>query len=186
MYGRFAFNVDYDSSDWRGKKEAGGGSMMDQGCYMVNVLNHVAREAPDRVFCRTQYHPSNGLDVSHHGLMMYNNGFVGHFESSQTPAWREELYIYGTLGTLVIPWLLLPMGRPYHLEVQRDGPFQERKTERFHCGDDDSYHLQLENVYECLFNDGAPKVPLEESVRNLHTITALLESGETGRVVTVL
>ena len=62
MYGRFAFNVDYDSSDWRGKKEAGGGSMMDQGCYMVNVLNHVAREAPDRVFCRTQYHPSNGLD----------------------------------------------------------------------------------------------------------------------------
>jgi xylose dehydrogenase (NAD/NADP) len=183
---RFTFPVDPVSDNWRADPSRGGGSMMDQACYMVNALNLFGGGAPERVFCATERRKENGLEIAHYGTMLYANGLVGQFASSQAETWREELQVYGSEGTLVIPFLLLPFNKKttHSIEIQGDSRVPH-EAKHFDCGQENSYHLQLENVYDCLFEDGTPVMPLEQSVENLHAISALFESAEKGCLVPV-
>lgn len=181
LRGQFTFPVLPDSDNWRAKKELGGGSMMDQGCYTVNALNHFAGADPVEVFCRTSLNADTGLDMGHTGTIVYSNGLVGQFESNQKACWREEIQICGSEGVIVIPRFILTAGDTRYIELQRGND-----TERFDFEALNSYQLQLENIHECLFGSGRPNMPLEESVRNLHVISALFESGRTGKMEAVL
>ena len=174
--GQFTFPVPSDSDNWRAKKELGGGTMMDMGCYMVNALNYFAGGIPEEVFCKTRFYSETGLDIGHAATMVYANGIVGQFESNQRMCWRDELQICGSEGTIVIPRALLNVR---YIELQRDGRGDD--VERIDFEPLDSYRLQLENIYECLFADGKPNMPLEESIQNLRVISALLKSGHTGK-----
>ena len=175
--GQFTFPVDSNSDNWRAKKELGGGSMMDQGCYMVNALNHFAGSAPEEVFCKTIFYNDTGLDIRHSATMVYPNGLVGQFESNQRTCWCEELQICGSEGMIFIPHTLLNVR---YIELRRGND-----TERFDFEPLNSYQLQLENIHECLFNNGKPNMPLEESAQNLHVISALLKSGQSGMVESI-
>ena len=179
--GQFSFPVDSESDNWRAKKDLGGGSMMDQGCYMVNALNYFAEAAPEEVLNRTVFYDNTALDIRHTATLVYSNGIVGQFESNQRTCWRDELQICGSEGTIVIPRALLNI---QYIELQRGA--RNDDIERFDFEPLNSYQLQLENVYECLFNDGKPNMPLGESIQNLHVISALLKAGQTGKSEMVL
>ncbi len=83
-------------------------------------------------------------------------------------------------GNIVTPRFVLTVEETRYIELQRDG-----NAERFDFEPLNSYPLQLENVYECLFDNGKPSMPLEESIQNLHVISALLKSGQTGEIESV-
>lgn len=178
IHGQFTFPVPGDSDNWRAKKELGGGSMMDQGCYTVNALNYFAAASIDEVFCKTSFNSVTGLDMGHTGTIVYSNGITGQFESNQRAGWREEIKICGSEGTIALPVFLLTVNEARHIELQR-----RSSAEKYEFGAMNSYQLQLENIYDCLFNGAQPNMPLEESICNLHTISALLKSGQTNEVV---
>lgn len=183
--GQFTFPVPSNSEEWRAKKELGGGSMMDQGCYMVNAVSFFADSVAKEVSCRTGFNDS-GLDIEHTATIIFENGVMGQIHSGQRSCWREEIQISGSENTIVIPKALATQGESRWVELQTNECFQPLVIERFDFKELDSYHLQLENIYECLFENGTPQVPIEESVQNLHTISALLESGRSGNTVKVL
>ena len=183
IHGQFAFPVASNSDNWRLKKELGGGSMMDQACYMVSALNYFAGASAEEVFCKTSLNSVSGLDVGHAGTIVYSNGIVGQFGSDQTADRREEIQISGSEGAIVIPQAIAAINETRYIELQRG---RNRDAERFDFQALNSYQLQIENVYECLFNGGSPNMPLEESIQNLHVISALLKSGRTGKMETVL
>jgi len=181
IYGQFTFPVDSESENWRAKKELGGGSMMDQGCYMVNALNYFAGVPAKEVFCKTTLYEKNGLDIGHAGTIIYSNGVVGQFNSNQRAMWSEILQVCGSTGIIVIPKLILTVKQPRYILLQR-----QDKEERYEFEALDSYLLQIENIYECLFEDASPNMPLQDTIKNMCVISALLKSGETGRMASVL
>ncbi len=179
--GQFTFPVDSESDNWRARKELGGGSMMDQGCYMVNALNYFAGAPPAEVFCKTTLYSKTGLDIGHAGTIVYPNEIIGQFDSNQRTIWRDELQICGSKGTIVIPHALVTKWEPRQILLQR-----RKDEERFDFQPLNSFQLQFDNIHECLFSDGKPNMPLEESILNLHTISALYKSGQTGKIEPVL
>jgi len=128
IYGQFTFPVDSESENWRARKEPGGGSMMDQGCYMVNALNYFAGFPAKEVFCKTTLYEKTGLDISHAGTIVYSNEIVGQFISNQRAIWRETLEVCGSTGAIVIPTLILTVGQPRYILLQRQDSNEDERA----------------------------------------------------------
>jgi predicted dehydrogenase len=181
LHARFAFVP--GPGDWRFNPDAGGGSFMDQGCYCVSALNLFAVAEPVEVSCRTVFDEATGLDFENMGVIRYVNCVTGTFTSSLRAGWQEELHVFGTEGTLVIPNLLLTVDVPRHVEIWRETANAGREVERHDFEPVNSYALQMENIAACLLDGAAPMVPIADSSWNLRTIDGLRESARSGEVV---
>jgi predicted dehydrogenase len=187
IHGYFAYPERPDPANWRTRPELGGGTMAAKGCYMVDALTYFAGAPARKAVSHMSWSPDGDYDVGHTATIVFCNGVTGQFEANHRTTWREEIRIVGTEGTIVIPHAILTATQPRHLLVQRGGAFEREPVseERVDFEPVNSYRLQLQNVYECLFRSGSPLVPLPESVANLELASALLRSAKSGKFETV-
>ncbi|MCC5805937.1 MAG: Gfo/Idh/MocA family oxidoreductase [Opitutales bacterium] len=183
IHGYFSAPSQPDPSNWRHRKEDGGGAMAAKGCYMIDALCQFAGKPALSVYSKETVHPETGVEIGHTGTLCFEGALTGQFESNHRSVWREELHIMGTAGTLCIPHAVVTKSQPRHIDLQLGGAFehQPRQTKRFDFEVANSYQLQLENMRACIFGHGEPVVPMHESVRNMRVTSALRKSAETGR-----
>ncbi len=173
-----------DLDNWRFKPELGGGTLTAKGCYMVDALCFLAGRPPLQAFSHITPSSDGRYEVGHTGTIVFQGGATAQFEANHRTTWREEIRVYGTRGCLVIPHAIVTARQERCLLISTGGkyeaePTQEQKVE---LGIHNSYRLQLENVYACLFGSGRPAVTLAESVANLRVTSALLRSAATGQL----
>ena len=172
-----------DTDNWRFKPELGGGTMTAKGCYMVDSLSFLAGARPEKAISYMSMSQDGTFDVGHTGTIVFEGGTTAHFESNHRTIWREEIRIVGTEGIILIPHAIVTATQKRHIVISKGGRFEREpvheEIEEFDIAD--SYRLQLENAYECIFGSGKPVVTLEESVSNLKLTSALLKSTQTGR-----
>jgi len=162
---------------------AGGGALMDVGCYCVNLSRCLAGSEPTRVMAQAHFDETTDVDLTLNGSLVFDNRLTAQFSCSfeAENSWAAE--IVGTNGKLAIPHPWLPPQWPAQFVITRDGKDEVVRVE----ADSVPQHvlapfaLEIEHFADCVRNDRPPTFPPgtdaeRDSLANMRVIEALLES----------
>lgn len=160
--------------------EHGGGAMWDIGCYAIHSLRMFFEQLPLSVTAMSKYVES-GADISSSGVLDYGDGKFAQFDFSFERARRCEYEIVGTQGGLKchVVWQL-PGDVPVISWWTEDGRQGEERLPA-----SNHFNLEIEHFSDCVLNDKAPLLSLDDARENCRVIVAALESAATGRVVSI-
>jgi predicted dehydrogenase len=174
---------------WR---DAGGGALMDIGCYCVNLSRFLVGAEPNRVAAHAHFDKKTGVDLTLTGCLQFDNGVTASILSSMEgePSYPAE--IVGTDAKLLIPHPWLPPSWPAELYLTRAG-----KTDVIKIEADDMpqhslapYALEVNYFSQCVRQNRPPQFPPDvdaeqDSRANMRVIEALLQSARERRLVDV-
>lgn len=98
----FTFSRPVLPGDARYRPDAGGGSLMDVGCYCIDFLRLVTGEEPSEVHAVRHRHES-GTDDYAAGTLTFPGGALATFTCGMTVASDPTSHIAGTAGRIEIP-----------------------------------------------------------------------------------
>lgn len=178
-HGREPGNPRYD-------RNAGGGALMDIGCYNIHLSRFFAGSEPERVAAHARFDETGGVDLTLSATLEFAGGataqFVCSFEGE--PTYAAE--IVGTAGRLVIsnPWN--PPMWPTDLVLIRNG-----KSETIWINPPDApqnplagFALELKHFGDCVREGRAPSILSEADSRgNMRVIEAVAAAARGGTPV---
>jgi len=174
LRGTFSFTLDRPD-DVRLRPEWGGGCLWDVGCYPLSFARFVLGAEPVEVTGSQVLGPT-GIDETFAAQIVFPGGVLAQIDAGFRSAFRTQVEIAGTRGTILVPQPWRPEGQPIRL-VRGD------QAEDVAVGGPDRYLLEIEDLAECARTGRAPRVSLAESRGNVAAIVALLESARSGRTV---
>jgi predicted dehydrogenase len=173
--GTFTFTLTRDG-DIRSKKETGGGSIWDVGCYPISYARMIVGAEPVEVF-GWQVTSAGGVDDSFFGQMRFENGVHAQFDSGLRSPLRSMIEIVGTDASLTIPEPFKP-GRAAEIYLSRGD-----RQEKIKIKSNELYLGEVEDMCDAIMQGKAPRISLANSRGNIATILALLESAQSGKPV---
>jgi len=149
------------------KKELGGGSLYDVGCYPVNFTGMVTANSPVSV-CG-QCVKENGVDIIFSGVLKYENGIIATINSGFNAF--ESIYseIIGTKGIIQVPDTFLD-NAGFITVITKEG------RENIEIMKSDRYRFEVEDFSDAVINDRQPMLSLDETLRNMEVIEKLMEA----------
>jgi len=172
----FAFRLS-DRRNIRASAELAGGSLMDVGCYCVNLARRIAGCEPARAHA---FERRTTVDDTLFGTLEFPNGILCHFESSIENHPRSCAEIVGTEGMILIenPWF---PGEESARFVLRRGDHEEI----IHTPGANGYQLEVEDFVNAYRTHQPLRWPPEDAIANMAVIDALYASVREGRAVEV-
>lgn len=181
VVGTFSY-YNVDPANVRNVREWGGGGLMDIGCYPIKTSRMVFGEEPLRVIgTMTRDERLTGVDVLTSAILEYPSGHCV-FTCSMQLQQQQSMRLYGTKGRIEpeIPFNAAPGGTSrITIDDGRDLTGGGREVEEFAACD--QYTLQGDRFSRAVREGGAAPTPLEDSLRNMAVIDALVRSAETGK-----
>ncbi len=165
----FTFPIS-DEANIRLSKSLSGGSLMDVGCYCVNLMRFMTGEEPERVTASAGIGKTTGVDEALAGTLEFPSGVIGHFESGLR-AYRQHSYtLKGSSGMITVPTSFVP-DKTADTIVQhwQDDDYTEHIIPAI-----DHYQLMAEDFADALLNERAPRFPPADAVNNMVVVDALL------------
>jgi predicted dehydrogenase len=179
---------------------AGGGALMDLGCYCVNLARLVAGCEPQNALAQAHFKDQTGVDLTLTGTLGFGGStkraapsfLTAHLACSFESGGLYGADIVGTEGRITIPHPWLPPTWPAEYIVTRGG-----STETVRVGPPDMpshyaapFTLEIEHFAACVRENRAPQFPPgvdaeQDSRANMRVIEALLESARIGKPVKV-
>lgn len=174
----FSYN-NMDGNNIRNRVDAGGGALMDIGCYCVSYPRYVFGAEPLRVMGLVHRDPEFKTDSLTSGLLDFGNGHTATLTCSTQLEPYQRINIIGDKGRLEIE---LPCNahndKPNRIFLQRD-----RIVEEIQIPTANQYALQVDAFSRAVLDDTPVPTPLSDALGNMRVIDALFESGETGEWV---
>jgi predicted dehydrogenase len=173
--GSFSFQLERPD-DVRLDPAMGGGCLWDVGCYPLSFARFVLGAEPVEVSGSWTLGPT-GIDETFAGQLTFPGGVLAQIDAGFRSAFRTEMEIVGTDGTILVrrPW------RPARGEpalLTREGATQPIVVE-----DCDRYLLEIEDLADAVLDGRPTRISLPESRGNVATMVALLQSAREGRPV---
>ena len=170
-----------DPRNIRNLPAAGGGALMDIGCYPVHVSRFLFGGEPRRVLALVERDPELGVDRLTSGLLDFPSGRATFTCSTQlVPHQRVELL--GTRGRIEIEVPFnAPPDRPTRILLDDGSALAGRGAEPLEFPPCDQYTIQGDLFSRAVREGGAQPIPLEDAVGNMAVIDALCRSAESGR-----
>jgi predicted dehydrogenase len=168
------YNV--DPNNIRNQKEAGGGGMMDIGCYCISQSRFLFGEEPLQVFGHVEYDPVLGTDRMASGVLQFSTGTATFTCSTQLTPY-QRVNIVGTTGRIEIE---IPFNAPADKST-RIWLYSSEKKEEMVFKAADQYTLQGDAFAKAILEDTPVPTPLEDAVNNMKAIEAVIQSSEEGR-----
>lgn len=173
IHSAFTFRVN-DPANIRLQPELGGGSLMDVGCYCVNISRTIAGQEPIEVQAYANW-ASTGVDDQMAGTLRFRNGVLAQFDCSLILSRREFYELIGTEGAIDVPVAFLPGTSETTIRLR------QRRNEALHkLQGVDEYRLMAEHFASCVLNDEPLRYPPAEAVANMRVIEALYRSARHG------
>ena len=169
MHSAFTFRVT-NSANIRLQPELGGGSLMDVGCYCVNISRTIAGQEPIGVQAYANW-GSTGVDDQMIGNLRFGNGLLAQFDCALTLSRREFYQLIGTEGVIDVPVAFLPGEDKTTIGLQ-----QGRNERSLEISGVDEYRLMVEHFASCVLKDAPLRYPPAEAAANMRTIEALYRS----------
>jgi D-xylose 1-dehydrogenase (NADP+, D-xylono-1,5-lactone-forming) len=176
VHSRFAGHS-RDRQNPRFWSDAGGGSLMDMGCYCVNFSRLFAGE-PQRVEASARF--EDGVDVTLAGQMACADGVAASFLCSFASEGCFAAEVVGTKGRLTIPHPWLPPASPAELILTRG---RQNESIWVDAPPPPAHHFSLEIEYfaACVRENRPPQFPPgvdaeQDSRGNMRAIEMLLDS----------
>ncbi len=175
--GAFTFTL-ARSGDIRLKKEMGGGSLWDVGCYPVSYARMLVGKEPLEVF-GWQAKGAGGIDETFVGQMRFPDDVYAQFDCGFKSPPRAYMEIVGAEGVLQIPQPFKPgSAERIHL-TKRD------KTEIVEIEGQELYLGEVEDLADAIVLGAPPRISLADSRGNTATLLALIRSAELGKPVSL-
>jgi predicted dehydrogenase len=170
----FAYYLD-DGQNIRNIAEAGGGGLMDIGCYAISVPRFIFGAEPLRVCGIMEYDDRFNTDRLTSALLDFGTGTATFTCSTQlTPFQRVN--IFGTEGQIEIEIPFnAPTDRPCRIWHQRGNQIEEMV---FPIAN--QYTIQGDLFSLAILNNTDVFTPLEDAVANMRVIDAVLQSAKSG------
>jgi len=165
------YNV--DPNNIRNKKELGGGSMMDIGCYCVSLARFIFEAEPVRVHAIIERDDVLQTDTLASGILDFATGTSTFTCSTQIMPY-QRVHMLGTEGRIEIE---IPFNAP-PLQVTRLWLHTKNGSEEITFDPVDQYTLQGNLFSLAILNNEPVPTPLEDAVNNMKVIEAVFESAE--------
>jgi predicted dehydrogenase len=160
-----------DPNNIRNKPEAGGGAMMDIGCYCVSLSRFIYEKEPQRVLGKVEYDPLLGTDIISSGMLDFGNG-TGSFTCSTQLAPYQRVNILGTEGRIEIE---IPFNAPSD-RATRLWLHKKNSSEEITFDITDQYTIQGDLFSQAILNNQPVPTPIEDALNNTRAIHAVLQS----------
>lgn len=156
--------------------ELGGGSIWDVGCYPINYARYLAGGEPLEVF-GWQVLSDQGIDMTFTGQMRFANDVFAQFDSSFSFAFRTQMEVVGSEGSLYVPVPFKPLPRSVIHLTQGD------KEQTIRIQSQALYLGEVEDMADAILLGKPPRISLADSRGNVAAILAFLKSARQGRPV---
>lgn len=174
LYSAFTFRLT-KSNNIRWMPEFGGGSLMDVGCYCVNVSRTLMSGEPTIAQAVASW-TERAIDAQMAGMLRFDDGATAQFDSALSMERREFLHVAGTSGHLEVEGVFLPgTGDVVVQEVHGRAGRQVHTVPG--C---DEYQLMVEHFADCVLTNGSVRYSLSEAAANMRVIEALYRSARQG------
>ncbi len=166
--GAFTFSLTREGN-YRQKKEMGGGSIWDVGCYPISYARTIAGQEPVEVF-GWQVEGESGSDDSFIGQMRFANGIHAQFDSGFKSPFRSFMEIVGSDAVLNIPVPFKP-GKKSELIIVRGD-----HEERIKISGTELYLGEVEDMCDSILLHKPQRISLGDSRGNIATILGFIRS----------
>ena len=175
----FTFMLDsLPTSNIRMQREAGGGGLLDVGCYCIYAIRWWMRAEPVSVFAKATF--VNDVDVALSGVLTFADGRTANFDSGFTHPLRTWVEIVGTQGIVRVPNHWVPDDFACFKVTRIDGTEETIGTP----GENQMVHM-LDDFAAAVFGNREVYPDPLEAVKTLRVLDALAESARSGREVRV-
>ncbi len=174
----------------RYRLDAGGGALLDVGCYCVNFSRMVACTEPTRAMAHARFDQAGGVDLMLAGTLEFESGaiaqFVCGFEGE--PSFAAE--IVGTEANIYIPHPWMPPSWPAELVLTRGSQSETVRLDEPGVPQHilSPFALEIDEMCTCVRENRPPQFPLgvdaeQDSCGNMRVIDALLTAARSGNAV---
>jgi len=169
-----------DPRNIRNIAEAGGGALMDIGCYSINLSRMLFGAEPERVEASILRDPDMEVDVLTSALLVFPGGGTATFTCSTRSETDQRVHVYGTEGriSIGIPFNI-PPDRETHVYVTAGGDAPVApNTETLSFPVADPYGAETD-AFAAAILDGAPlPIPASDAVANMRVIEQVVAAAE--------
>lgn len=168
-----------DPKNIRNVPEYGGGGLMDIGCYPINTSRFIVGEEPRRVMGLLEYDPEMKIDRLASVILEFPS-IQASFVCGTQMVGSQRMSFFGASGRIdiEIPFNA-PPDRPCRIFISA-GDFieQEQRTLTFPVAN--QYTIQGDLFSRAVREEAEVPVPLEDSLKNVAVIEAVVRSGRSG------
>jgi predicted dehydrogenase len=166
----FSF-FDDDPNSIVNKKEFGGGSLMDVGCYPVSLSRFLFDAEPKRIVSSMEFHPEFEVDIHASGVLEFEKGRAIFFSSIRLSE-NQSVKLLGTEGCIEFDVPFNPHPRkPVKIWLTKENVREEIVFEP--CN---QYSLQADVFSKSILEQTVLPVSLEDAFNNMIAIQAIKES----------
>jgi D-xylose 1-dehydrogenase (NADP+, D-xylono-1,5-lactone-forming) len=167
----FTFNIG-NEANIRLSKELDGGSLMDVGCYCVNVMRLITGEEPTPAKAIANFGATSGVDEALAGVLHFPSGVVGHLDCGLRTYRTHSYEIRGTDGRIQVnEGFVMAAETPTKIRWWQDDLYGELAIPAAN-----SYTLMVEDFADALLNNRPPRYAPQDGVNNMKVIDELLAS----------
>lgn len=171
-HAHFTYNRD-QPDDYRNNPEAGGGGLLDVGCYVISAVRWVLEQEPIKVCASLDIDQRYGVDRLFNGMLKFPTGASASVVAGTQCEPSQSLSVFGDKGSIKVT-------KPfYHDKDHIDSAVEltvDRKTRIETFNDHDQYCYMVDNFSRAiLFNEGL-SISVSESEQNMKVIDAFFES----------
>ncbi len=169
-----------DPANVRNQADIGGGGMLDIGCYPITMARFLFGREPVRVSALVDRDPAMKTDRLTSAILDFAPGQAIFTVSTQMVPF-QRMQILGTKARIdiEIPYNI-PPDRPTRIFVDDGSQLAGLSAEVVETPTLDQYTLQGEAFSQAILDGTEVPVPLEDALRNMRVIDAVLRSGATG------
>jgi predicted dehydrogenase len=167
-----------DPNNIRNQKDAGGGGMMDIGCYCISLSRFIFDKEPVTVSGQVEFDPVMQTDHIASGILDFATGTATFTCSTQLTPY-QRVNILGTEGRIEIEIPFnAPADRPTRLWLYTKEGVREIVFDTVN-----QYTLQGDAFARTILNNEPVPTSLEDAVNNMKVIEAVFESARESRKV---
>lgn len=183
---RSAFCYRMDDADYhhaenaRLKPEAGGGALLDVGCYGISTARWLLNEEPIAVQAQAVYHRS-GVDVHLVGSLRFPDDALASLEASFISSLQQTYTVIGDGGAIDLP-------HDGYIPWDKDAVFTVRHHDE-ETGDEnwvkgaDEYQLMVEHFADAVLGKTSLRFPPNDSISNMKVLDAMARAAKSGETV---
>ena len=170
-----------DAENIRNQPAAGGGALMDIGCYPITISRLFFKEEPRKVAGLVERDPRLGIDRLTSAVLDFPSGHSIFTCGTQLIPY-QRMQFFGARGRIevLIPFNA-PDDRPMRILIDESGDLFGNQIEVKEFPACNQYTIQGDLFSRAVRENTAQPIPLEDAVKNMAVIEAVSRSAESGR-----
>ena len=164
-----------DPNNIRNKTEAGGGGLMDIGCYCISQSRYIFGKEPVRVQAIVENDKVMGIDTLASAILDFGDS-TSTFTCSTRLSHFQNFRIFGTKAMIDVEIPVnIPPDKTCRVWLDTNGRREELTFEP-----QNQYTLQGDIFSKAILENSEPPAPLSDALNNMKVIEAIKKSGTVG------